>query len=390
MNKTFSSLLLLTVLLLSACTSSPQKSSANYVVDLEERKKITLPIDERTYYLSRSIFQFERNGTEFLHFENSEKGQSEIVIFNIENQKIAQRIQLANSGPNAIYDIWGSIPYGDSDIIVFQNNAGIITITNNMGHVLKNFTPVLSNGHSMRTVVGSYYYNPPLIIDSLVYTSQEFIKSGLVKKEDWNKVHMFASMDLRTGETTYSSLFYPSIFENDVRDPAGGYSFTYDYNYKDKCLVCSFQGYDSLMVSSDFKTVKWYNGRSSYLPSLHPVLPESSDDIHALIRLREAPKYSHIMYDKYRDVYYRFAEHPYELSPDESPYVEPNGREFSVIVFNDQFEIIGETKFPGNKYFYKMSFVGRDGLYISENNEANPEFDENKLVFACFGLKDLE
>ena len=71
-------------------------------------------------------------------------------------------------------------------------------------------------------------------------------------------------------------------------------------------------------------------------------------------------------------------------------YVEPNGREFSVIVFNDQFEIIGETKFPGNKYFYKMSFVGRDGLYISENNEANPEFDENKLVFACFGLKNLE
>ena len=37
-----------------------------------------------------------------------------------------------------------------------------------------------------------------------------------------------------------------------------------------------------------------------------------------------------------------------------------------------------------------MSFIGKDGLYISENNGKNPEFDENKLVFACFGLKDLE
>ena len=35
-----------------------------------------------------------------------------------------------------------------------------------------------------------------------------------------------------------------------------------------------------------------------------------------------------------------------------------------------------------------MSFVGRDGLYISENNLANPEFDEDKLVFACFKLED--
>ena len=37
-----------------------------------------------------------------------------------------------------------------------------------------------------------------------------------------------------------------------------------------------------------------------------------------------------------------------------------------------------------------MSFVGRDGLYISENNLANPKFDEDKLVFACFTLEDIK
>ena len=56
-------------------------------------------------------------------------------------------------------------------------------------------------------------------------------------------------------------------------------------------------------------------------------------------------------------------------------------------VLNADFEIIGETKFPGKKYFYKMSFVGKEGLYISENNLANPQFDENKLVFTCFKIK---
>ena len=60
----------------------------------------------------------------------------------------------------------------------------------------------------------------------------------------------------------------------------------------------------------------------------------------------------------------------------------------AVIVLNADFEIIGETKFPGKKYFYKKSFVGREGLYISENNLENQQFDENKLVFTCFKIKN--
>jgi hypothetical protein len=96
------------------------------------------------------------------------------------------------------------------------------------------------------------------------------------------------------------------------------------------------------------------------------------------------------MYDKYRNVYYRFVEHPCELAKDEGYMDEPKAREFSVIILDKDFQIIGETKFPGNKYFIRMSFVGRDGLYISENNLANPDFDEDKLVFACFKLEDVK
>ena len=39
------------------------------------------------------------------------------------------------------------------------------------------------------------------------------------------------------------------------------------------------------------------------------------------------------------------------------------------------------------KYFYKMSFVGTEGLYISEKNLENPQFDENKFVYTCFKIK---
>ena len=46
----------------------------------------------------------------------------------------------------------------------------------------------------------------------------------------------------------------------------------------------------------------------------------TSVGMNAIIQLRETPKHWHIMYDKYRNVYYRFAEMPYKLAPNESPY----------------------------------------------------------------------
>jgi hypothetical protein len=144
------------------------------------------------------------------------------------------------------------------------------------------------------------------------------------------------------------------------------------------------------MVTDDMKTVRWHDGKSRYLDRMRPILKEDADGYIGIKEAVEAASYSHIMYDKYRDIYYRFAEMPCELGPNEYVYNDAKAREFSVIIFDKDFRIIGETKFPGNKYFYKMSFIGRDGLYISENNEANPEFDENKLVFACFGLQDLK
>src|SRR5699024_12117869 len=86
----------------------------------------------------------------------------------------------------------------------------------------------------------------------------------------------------------------------------------------------------------------------------------------------------------YRKVFYRFA-----FMPDDNikPFSNNPHQSFSIIILNKDYEIIGETKFPGNTYAHHLCFVGKKGLYISENNENNPQFDENKLVFRCFTLQ---
>ena len=385
-------LFLLNVILLSSCQSKETKSNPiNYEKTLSNCKQIILPVDENTDFLSKSIFQFEENGKEFLYFENSQNSTYDIVIFDLDSQKVERRIPIHPEGPNGVPSLFGSKPYPDSNtILAFQHFAFRISLLNGKGEVLRNYQ-LNPKERFVRVILSTFSYMPTFTRDSVLYFAQRVCDQKRSVK-DFTKIPLFASMDLKTGEIGWPSLYFPATFDGDYTDiHDGDVDFAHDYNEKDNRLVCSFMKYDSIMVTDDLQHVKWYNAKSKYLKSMKPNVNNHTNDVNALIRYKESSKYGHIMYDKYRDVYYRFAEMPCELAKDETPYDNqaPKAREFSVIILNDKFEIIGETKFPGSKYFYKMSFVGKDGLYISENNLANPEFDEDKLVFSCFKLVDI-
>ena len=65
MKNTWNILFVLFLLIETAC-NSPSQSIKN--TDLVAEDSICFPIDEHTYYASKSIFQFEENGHEYLSF----------------------------------------------------------------------------------------------------------------------------------------------------------------------------------------------------------------------------------------------------------------------------------------------------------------------------------
>jgi hypothetical protein len=78
--------------------------------------------------------------------------------------------------------------------------------------------------------------------------------------------------------------------------------------------------------------------------------------------------YGNTLYDKYRDVYYRFA-YP---GVDISQYANYNLQDlymsglpkFSVIILDKNFNIIGESLFPENTYNPQVAFIHKDGYVI--------------------------
>ena len=75
-----------------SCQTNTGQTKPQYIKELSEVKKISLPIDEDSYYHSRNIFQFEEGENELLLFQNTEKGTYKIIVFDIESQKVFKEI----------------------------------------------------------------------------------------------------------------------------------------------------------------------------------------------------------------------------------------------------------------------------------------------------------
>lgn len=87
MNRTLLFISLFSIFILVSCQSSPKNEAGKQnEVELVAEKQLAFPLDEQTYYLSKSMFQFEENGKEYLHFENTQKSLYDIVIFDIERE----------------------------------------------------------------------------------------------------------------------------------------------------------------------------------------------------------------------------------------------------------------------------------------------------------------
>ena len=353
---------------------------------------ISFPIDEETYYASRAMFQFEDNGKEYLFFKNrTNKGTSKIFVFDIEKECVHKTVPLYRQGPHGIPAIMGAYPINMSNYLITTNSTNFY-IVNDSGYIKYKSPQLYSRRNEDKssfcgTMVISRYHKPAIFKDSILYFPQSNI--GYPHKANtWATSNIFAGLDFRTNEMKPTRFCYPSVFNKEELTRKLSYNCSHSYAYTGRDVAVSFKQSDSIYVSSDFEHVKAYLAKSRHAPSMIPEPYNAQTDNEVRLR-REALEYDywHLIYDKYRKVFYRFVRHPYEFPADRNAqFDEDRGRIFSIVILNDQYEIIGETTLPGHTYNYTLCFVGKKGLYISLNNQDNPIFSEDELFFQRFEL----
>jgi len=76
--------------------------------------------------------------------------------------------------------------------------------------------------------------------------------------------------------------------------------------------------------------------------------------------------------------------HPLELQYDLSTgeaITKVERKPFSVQIISTGFKLLGETLFPPDRYYQTNFFIAPEGLYLSNNNDWNPEAREDRLSF---------
>ncbi|WP_455663732.1 DUF4221 family protein [Phocaeicola sp.] len=364
----------LLVLLFMLSCNKKQSLAFDDQVFLEGGDTLVFPLDAFTFYDSKAIFQFEDNGKEYLFFQNERrKGAPRIIIFDMEKQNVFKTVPLYEEGPNGIVVISGGWPL-DMNHFIVSTLSIYCYIIDDKGNILnkiqlcnggwKDWKDMYKEEYCISTFK-SYYYTPAIVRDSLLYFNQ--CRVGYPHKpEDWKNISMFAYTGLNDGIMKKTEFNYPSIFDEEEVLMTKSYDPEFSYADTGKDVAVSLRQHDSILVSSDFKHIRTYNAKSRYFPSIRPRPYNAYKDL--LVWLQEEalkPHYLHLLYDKYRDVFYRFALMPYQFPKGKLPTGDASGQEFSIIILNNKYEIIGETRFPGNTYHYRMCFVGKKGLYLS-------------------------
>ena len=153
-----------------------------------------------------------------------------------------------------------------------------------------------------------------------------------------------------------------------------------DYNYRDEMFVISFPADNNIYVKdiNGYDMFVYYGG-SRYVDEIKyfnqsKFLPISSVD--KTKHFVENHSYGNMLYDSYRDVYYRMVEL-------KTQYEGRLGwrKEFSVIILNSSFEIIGET------FIGKCNLNCRYSMFVTERGLHIPqEGNEEQLKFKIYGL----
>ncbi|MDT0677323.1 DUF4221 family protein [Autumnicola musiva] len=196
---------------------------------------------------------------------------------------------------------------------------------------------------------------------------------------------LIASYNLETTETRTLNIHYPEYFtQNCWSEHQFPPSFT--KNSKNQ-LVFSFQTGSPLYiydVAKDSVIEKRNTAESSHVSEIIPYKDCDFQDVTKYFKyLKSTARYRSIIYDEYRNIYYRLVSLPTEENRDgqrNHDILAP----LSIMVLDENLNKIMEKRLPNKTYDPNDFFITESGLWISTNNEGSDFFNENTLSYALF------
>lgn len=376
MNKTL--LYSLCLVALFSCNNTPVEKA--YTLK-ESSDGLSFSLNSRTKNFIIALFPYtDEDGKEYLTFQN--QGQNQLLFYDMHSQELEFITNVDMEGSNGVGSFIGYAIKSLDSILLSLSGKNEIAIINKKGIVVDKI------GYS-RSVDGidiekSYAtsYTPITFLGNLIYITPMCNRWAAFSP-------VAATIDLGTKEVQALPMPYPKFKGADNRAKKSGVENNMSCCFDGRHFIYSFHFDENIKVASiDHQTINEIPIKSNYIDKVKLL-----DDYGNLTPndACENPNYGGLIYDKYRKVYYRIAYPACEV--DKSirglELLQYGRKNFSIIILNEAFDIIGETMFPDYTYNSTLMFVREDGLYISDSHYLNKNFDDNILSFRKFELSSL-
>lgn len=322
-------------------------------------KKFVLDTDVRYNCFYLYLFKDEV-GREYLSFLNYRTNQ--IYFYDWETAACILKLELDAEGPDGVV-LCSGYYVKDFDNIYVTNYAypGLIRV-DTMAHIVQKIPyGTTQDGYEILQsyAPSSFAYNAPVIMGDSIYIIQPPLQ--FVSMEQ-------TPLSILIDTARHSSVSLPLTYEIlSEKEKETNYFGTYSRIFDGKNFIYSFRVKEDIIIASlDHRVIKQVKVKSRYMGDVTGV---QKDTEWGPKQNLELARYGDLIYDPYREVYYRFAYPKVSLEKDMNWWGKSifGCKKFSVIILNKDFQIIGETLFPESIYNSYVFFVREDGLYISRD-----------------------
>lgn len=371
--------ILIASLFLVTC-SGVRKDSRGTLVKSD--KVLSFTIDENTKTKIFCLFPYtDSNGKEYLTFQNL--GKNEILFYNMISQELVFKLRPEIDGENGIGFLRGYTIKNLDSIFVATQGKTEISLLNHQGQLKDRFRYDQTEDSLLlyNNSISSFRYKPLIFHVKKMHI--------LPSANRWAESHpVSAVIDLDSKVVHALQGFqYPTFTNTDNKAKMAGKEEDFSRCFDGKHFVYSFYYSEDIYVTDiSHDSVRSIKAKSKYINKI-----SESDDYGNLTfkDIASESVYGNLIHDPYRNIYYRIAYPGAEIEKGVNALevVEYGHKNFSIIILNEEFEVIGETLFPDYTYNSSLWFVREDGLYISTSHFMNPNYNDDLLEFERISLK---
>ncbi len=322
-------------------------------------------------------------GREFISSYQYINKENFFFLYDIESKSLIKTLNFKREGENGVGRVAPVMYFQDfNSILLYEINANRFHFTDSSGHRLRTldlnnyvngfiqFTPAFPS----LILNGKLHF---LVIADIDPNSKLFLKKS--------KPEGIFDLESNTYENTFPDYpLYPDGYlvsmENWKVSRCIG---------KDGVLVYSFPFNSSIFVQYDANTRKEFKVNNddffihSNPPLISPMSMKSQMEFVSTVGM-----YAYILYDQYRNLYYRVFFPPSDLIGLSGNLIKIADKPFIIEIFDEGFNLVGKQSFQGGAFNPYSLLVSKRGILISKQSPYNPR-DEEHFIYAIFAIQRI-